>query len=57
MNREEVLNNFYNVDCDEETRLESKHGNVEFFTTTTYIDKYLKEGDKIFEMIKKEFKI
>jgi hypothetical protein len=34
MNREEVLNNFYSVDCEEENRLVSKHGQVEFITTT-----------------------
>ena len=50
MNREEVLNSFYNADCEEETRLVSRHGQIEFLTTTTYIDKYLKEGNKILEV-------
>ena len=40
--RKNYLDNFYNNDCAEETRLESKHGSVEFITTTAYIDKYLK---------------
>jgi len=50
MNREEVLNNFYSVDCEEENRLVTKYGQVEFITTTKYIDKYLKKGDKILEV-------
>lgn len=48
--RKNYLDNFYNNDCAEETRLESKHGSVEFITTTTYIDKYLKSGDRILEV-------
>lgn len=49
-NREEILNRFYTEDCNEEIRLLSQHGKVEFITTTTYIDKYLKDGDKILEV-------
>lgn len=37
MNRQEILNNFYNEDCAEDTRLESQHGQVEFLTTIKYI--------------------
>lgn len=48
--REEILNKFYSDDCDEEIRLKSKHGQVEFITTTNYIDKYLKKDDKILEV-------
>ena len=48
--REEILNKFYSDDCDEDIRLESKHGQVEFITTTNYIDKYLKKSDKILEV-------
>ena len=48
--REEVLNRFYTEDCDEETRLSSQHGQVEFLTTNKYIEKYLEKGDKILEI-------
>lgn len=50
MNRNEILNNFYNNECDEDKRLESKHGQVEFLTTIKYIDKYLKPNSKILEV-------
>lgn len=50
MERKEIINSFYNEKCDEETRLLSQHGKVEFITTTHYIDKYLKENDKILEL-------
>ena len=48
--RQDILNQFYNEDCDEDTRLLSKHGKVEFITTDTYVNKYLKEGIKILEV-------
>lgn len=35
---------------DEDARLVSKHGNVEFVTTMHYIDKYLKKGDRVLEI-------
>ncbi|MBQ7122873.1 MAG: class I SAM-dependent methyltransferase [Clostridia bacterium] len=41
---------FYNNHCDEESRLLSKHGNVEFATTVKYIEKYLKSGMRIMEI-------
>lgn len=50
MNRQEILNNFYNEDCDEDTRLESQHGQVEFLTTIKYIEEYLKPETKILEI-------
>ncbi len=50
MDRQEVLDKFYNEDCQEDERLESNHGKVEFITTTKYIDKYLKPGDRILEV-------
>lgn len=50
MDRQELLNNFYSNDCEEDGRLESKHGQVEFITTTTYTDKYLKPDSKILEV-------
>ena len=45
-----VLSNFYSTDCKEDSRLDSNHGKVEFIVSTTYIDKYLKPGDKILEV-------
>ena len=50
MNREDIITNFYNEDCNEDTRLTSKHGQIEFITTTKYIDKYLKPDSKILEV-------
>lgn len=47
----EILTEFYTEACDEEDRLRSsKKGNLEFITTTTYIDKYLCSGDRILEI-------
>ena len=50
INRQEILNNFYNEDCAEDTRLESQHGQVEFLTTIKYIEEYLKPETKILEI-------
>ena len=50
MNREDIINNFYNQDCEEDSRLSSRHGQIEFITTTQYIDKYLKSDSKILEV-------
>ena len=43
------LENYYN-NYDEEGRLISKHGSVEFLTTMKYIEKYLKSGMKILDI-------
>jgi len=48
--RKEYLNKFYTEHCDEDIRLNSKYGKVEFITTINYIDKYLKKGDRILEV-------
>ena len=49
--RKEILNDFYTNSCDEDIRLiREKHSRVEFITTTRYIEKYLKEGDRILEV-------
>jgi ubiquinone/menaquinone biosynthesis C-methylase UbiE len=40
----------YYKSYDEEGRLASKHGQVEFLTTMKYIDKYLKEGMRVLEV-------
>ena len=42
---------FYENHCDEDTRLQSRHGRVEFLTTMRYIEKYLKPGDRIIEIV------
>ena len=49
MNTNEILNNFYQ-NYDEENRLLSKYGYVEYMTTMKYIGKYLKEGMRILEI-------
>ena len=43
------LENFYN-NYDEDGRLRSKHGLVEFATTMKYVHKYLKDGDRVLEI-------
>lgn len=48
--REQILNEFYTQSCDEEQRLESRHGRIEFLTTVRYIEKYLEKGSKILEV-------
>lgn len=48
--RKEILKAFYTENCDEDLRLTSKHGSVEYITTTKYIDRYLKKGDRILEV-------
>jgi len=43
------IENFY-TNYDEEARLETRHGSVEFLTTMRYIEKYLQPGAKILEV-------
>ena len=43
------LTEFYNH-YDEDKRLTSKHGMVEFLTTMRYVEKYLKPGSRILEI-------
>lgn len=45
----EALSNFYGS-YDEEGRLLSKHGSVEYLTTMRYIEKYLRPGTRILEI-------
>lgn len=47
---EYFLRDFYEGHCDEDARLRSRHGMVEFLTTMRYIEKYLEPGDKILEI-------
>lgn len=49
--RKEILNDFFTNSCDEDIRLiKDKHSLVEFITTTKYIEKNLKEGNRILEV-------
>lgn len=49
--REELLNNFYNEDCNEDERLlkDNTH-KLEYLTTLKYVEKYLKPDSKILEV-------
>lgn len=49
MNTEEILKGFYE-NYDEENRLSSRFGSVEYITTMKYIDKYLNPDMKILEV-------
>lgn len=44
------LREFYEIHCDEDARLRSRRGMVEFLTTMRYIEQYLKQGDKVLEI-------
>ena len=46
---EENLINYYNK-FNEDKRLNTRHGQVEYITTLKYIHDYLKENDKIIEI-------
>lgn len=46
---EEKLINYYNK-FNEDKRLKTRHGQVEYLTTMNYLKKYLKEGDKILDI-------
>ena len=50
MERIEALTNYYSTHCDEDARFSMKHNLVEFLTTVHYVEKYLKEGDRIIEI-------
>ncbi len=49
MRERDYLTAFYN-EYDEESRLQSRHGSVEFITTMRYIEKYIKPGDRVLEI-------
>lgn len=46
----DYLREFYEVRCDEDARLRSRCGMVEFLTTMRYIETYLEPGDRIIEI-------
>ena len=50
MERIEALTNYYSTHCDEDARFSMRHNLVEFLTTVRYVEKYLKEGDRIIEI-------
>lgn len=49
METKEMLDRFYG-NYDEDNRLRSKHGMVEFLTTMRYIEKYLRPGMRVLEI-------
>ena len=49
METNQYLIDFYNQ-YDEDARLASKHGSVEFLTTMRYIERYSKPGDRVLEI-------
>ena len=49
MNINQSIIDFYNQ-YDEDSRLVSKHGTVEFLTTMRYIEKYMKPGSRVIEI-------
>lgn len=49
MERLEALKGYYETH-DENARLESRHGSVEFLTTVRYVEKYLRPGMRILEI-------
>ena len=49
MDRIDILNSFY-AGIDEDSRLTSRTGSLEFLTTVKYVEKYLKSGDTILEI-------
>ena len=49
MKTNQSLIDFYNT-YDKDSRLEQKHGAVEFLTAMRYIRKYLKPGDRVLEI-------
>lgn len=50
MNTKDYLADFYENRCDEDSRLTSRHGRVEYLTTMRYIEKYLRRGMRVIEI-------
>jgi len=44
------LTRFYSTRCDEDSRLTSRHGQVEYMTTMRYIERYLEPGMRVLEI-------
>ena len=49
MKENQALKNFY-AGYDEDNRLRSRYGMVEFLTTVKYVEKYVKPGMRIMEI-------
>ncbi len=49
MHVQDILDSFYGAG-QEQNRFSTKHGFIEFFITTSYIERYLKRGDRILEV-------
>ncbi len=49
-NIDKILNDFYGAKFNEDARFNDRDYKLEFITTTKYIDKYLKAGDRILEI-------
>ena len=47
---EQILEQYYENYNENDRLVKDKAHKIEFLTTTRYIDKYLKEGDKILEV-------
>lgn len=47
---ENYLKDFYEGHCDEDARLRSRHGMVEFLTTMRYVEKYLRPDGRVLEI-------
>ncbi len=50
MDAQDFLRDFYTEHCDEDARLKSRHGMVEFLTTMRYVEMYLKPGSRVLEI-------
>lgn len=50
MKTRDYLADFYENSCDEDSRLLSRHGRVEYLTTMRYIEKYLRPGMRVLEI-------
>jgi len=44
------LTRFYSTRCDEDRRLDSRHGQMEYLTTMRYVERYLQPGMKVLEI-------
>ena len=44
------LSRYYSTRCDEDARLTSRHGQVEYLTTMRYIERYLRPGMRVLEI-------
>lgn len=50
METKDCIAKFYEESCDEDSRLLSRHGRVEYLTTMRYIEKYLRPGMRVIEI-------